>query len=85
MLSALPGLGARCFNGRMRAGARRRVRVSRYLISMLEISTSRASSTAFFMSSGNSMEERLGFFLVKVEVRDEDVGASWFNVGKKDG
>lgn len=58
MLSAPPGLGARCFNGRMRAGARRRVRVSRYLISMLEISTSRASETASAMSSGNSMELR---------------------------
>ena len=44
--------------GRMCAGARRRVRVSRYLSSMLEISTSRASETASAMSSGNSMELR---------------------------
>ena len=33
----------------------------------------------------DGVEERLGFFLVLVEVRDEDVDASWFNVGKKDG
>lgn len=33
----------------------------------------------------DGVEERLGFFLVLVEVRDEDVDASRLNVGKKHG
>ncbi len=33
----------------------------------------------------NGVEERLGFFLVLVEVRDKDVDASRLNVGKEEG
>lgn len=33
----------------------------------------------------NGVEERLGFFLVLVEVRDKDVDTSRLNVGKEEG
>ena len=87
MLPALPGVRAPVvLLGRMCAGARRRVRDVRLtLISMLEISTSRASETASVHVVGelDGVEERLGFLLVLVEVRDEDVDASRLNVGKR--
>lgn len=33
----------------------------------------------------DGVEERLGFFLMQIEVRDEDVDASRLNVGKEEG
>ena len=87
MLSALPGLGARCFNG---ARARRRA-WARAGVPLLDLDARNLDFACLVncflhvVGELDGVEERLGFFLVKVDVPNHDIDASRVDVGKEVG